>query len=168
MMLDRMIFCRIIRIIILPFIPYDVKMLQIFLSRSQCKFISHDFDFFICILLCTKPAAVELSVRIVVGGCGWFIAINKCWIANTVFAFWKTPFVSASAANVTKFLIVLHSIRTAPLWMRRFCVSLFCKSLKYPSYLLRAFGITKNIQHLSPLLVPYRLHKILLLYHNMC
>lgn len=37
-----------------------------------------------------KPAAVELSVLIGVGGCGWPSAMRMYWIGIAICALWKT------------------------------------------------------------------------------
>ena len=64
-------------------------------------------------LSCMKPSAVALSVLIEVGGCGWPKMLSKVRMGIATCALWKTPPVSASAADDTTCRSVLHSTRMA-------------------------------------------------------
>ena len=77
--------------------------------------MSHDFDRFCVILSCTNALAVELSTLIGVGGCGCPKAMRVRRNGIAVFALWKRALISASAAEVTTCLRVLHSTNTWPL-----------------------------------------------------
>ena len=61
------------------------------------------------------PWEVLLSVLIVVGGCGCPNSFNIVLIGTAILALWKTPIVSASAAEDMTLRIVLHSVWMGPL-----------------------------------------------------
>ena len=120
-----------------------LKCCCVFLSLSQCKFISQDFNLFMTILLWTNTVVVVLYVEIDVGSWGCPIAIKIWRIGSESFVFWKTLFVSASVTDVTTSLRVLYSIRITILSFYLNGLVLVVPSLKYPVILLRALGNTR-------------------------
>ena len=61
------------------------------------------------------PMDVILSVLIVIRGCGCPNSFNVVLIGTAILALWKTPIVSASAAEDMTLRIVLHSVWMGPL-----------------------------------------------------
>ena len=76
-----------------------------------------------------KPDVVELLVAMGVGGYGWFITMMRYLIETASLAFWKTPLVSASAAEEITFLKVLHSIWMETVWRSQWILSALVYSI---------------------------------------
>jgi hypothetical protein len=66
--------------------------------------ISIDFNAFGRILFAISECAVELSVCIGVGGCGWPISSSAWRIGIAALTFVNNPAISASAAEARTFL----------------------------------------------------------------
>lgn len=135
-----MMFGEIVCSIVWSFVPISSKVFLLFFVLNPMQMHVPGLWFFSCILLFTYPAEVELSVLIGVGPYCWCPIDSKIWQSRRAcLALWKTPWVSASAAKVTNFLMVLHLIRRAPLSV---CLGLFAiiKETEIASYLTASFG----------------------------
>eukprot|EP00957_Ditylum_brightwellii_P023987 1808819-Ditylum_brightwellii.AAC.1 len=92
------------------------KAFLVVASRSQCHHISHDLLHLMRIDAWTKELAVLLSVLILVGCWGWLIASRMLWRPIAIWLLWNSTPHSASAAEHTMCLSVLHSMRIRALY----------------------------------------------------
>ena len=107
-------FCEIIPHVLTSWFPINKKVFLFYLVLHPIKSHVHCLGTFCLTVAVTMPLAAELSVFIGVVDCvkpsSWSVILRDC----AVCPFWNNPLISASDADATTWLMILHSVWIGP------------------------------------------------------